>query len=215
MKSLNQKDIEAAVDILKKVEKFETNHDYQRFLFIVAIVGIIAIFEGFLAYIIERYLDTNITKVYIGYNLKDDPILFIGAWIIQIAIFSSLIIYGRSSKGLLDTWSKQLEKLGLLWGFLYISSFLLNVFAIQFGFSDFGPSIWSIMFSLAFFGSSIIIKKIPNTKKIQFGLIAIGIILFFVAFLLPVIGSYYDMFLLGLTIGISLIILALYLNIDL
>ena len=207
MANILPEDIQSAISILKKVEKYEKSNEYTRLLFIVAIVGIIAIFEGFLAYIIEKYVGTNLTLIFLGDNFKD-PILFIGLWITQIAIFSSIIVYSRTNKGLMDIWTPYLEKLAVLWAIAYIGSFLTNVLLLLLHLEQYGPSIWAIFIGFAFLLSAMIIYPLEETQNVRMGLYFLTIINWLLSLILPFINEIYRMLILGMILGSLLLLLA-------
>ncbi|MHA2366322.1 MAG: hypothetical protein ACXAC7_20365 [Candidatus Hodarchaeales archaeon] len=201
-------DVQSAINILKKVEQFEFGHEYRRFLFIMAIVGLVAMIEGYLSYLIHRYVETDYTLVLTGEVIIDDPILTISSWLIQFAIISALLIYTRSSKGLLDTWTPLLRRLGFLWGLVYISSFLINVIMIYFDFEKLGPSIWSFLLGTAFLVSTMIIHPLPKKSTLRFGFYFLTVILWVLSLLLPFVDEQYAMFLVGMVIGLGLLSLS-------
>jgi len=206
----SQDDISNAITILKKVKLYEQSNEYSRFLFIMAIIGIIAIFEGFVAYLIERYVGVSVTKVIVGYGFAGDPVLIIGIWIVQIAIFSSLILYTSIGKGLLDTWTPYLKKMGLVWAIAYLSSFVINVILIQAGknYEVFGPSIWSIGLGLAFLFSERILKPLGIPKSLSRGFLILTFVMIVNAFIIYFIEKIFAMFIIGMVLGVSLLILA-------
>ncbi|MHA1983310.1 MAG: hypothetical protein ACW967_03070, partial [Candidatus Hodarchaeales archaeon] len=176
----SEKELKETIAILKKVEKWEKSNEYTKFLFIVAIVGLIAIFEGLLSYLIGKYVETDITSVYIGAK-SDDPILLLGVWIIQISLISCLLIYSQIGKGILDTWTPFVRKLAVLWGFIYGLSFIINVGLIFIDAGNYGPFFWAINVAIAFFISIIILKPLENMKNIRNGLGIIGLITLFIS----------------------------------
>ncbi|OLS18461.1 MAG: hypothetical protein HeimC3_49310 [Candidatus Heimdallarchaeota archaeon LC_3] len=207
MSGTTEEELKQTISILKKVEKWEKSNEYTRFLFIISIIGIIAIFEGFLAYITVNYVNVDITSIYIGAKL-DDPILTFGFWLIQLSLISSLVIYSQTGKGILDTWTPYIRKLGLLWGLMYIISFAINVGLIFVNLNSLGPTNWSINIGIAIFISVIILKPLEDTKNLRTGLMIIGIITWLLGIVLIYIPSEYAMFTLGMTIGFLLLLLA-------
>jgi hypothetical protein len=148
-----------------------------------------------------------------GQGIANDPVLIIGLWTIQIAIFSSLFIYSSTSKGLLDTWTPYLKKLAIVWAFLYLGAFLVNVALIQLGPDQelFGPSIWAICIGLAIFSSGIILKPKIESSSLSKGFYLLTLILFTTSLGILLLDKIYAMFTIGMVIGISLLLLAGYL----
>jgi len=168
------------ISILKKVEEYEFGHEYRRFLFIMAIIGLIALFGGYMSYFLNKFVQTDITLILIGAGGNSDPVLFLSSWLIQIAILTSLIIYTKTSKGLLDTWTPFFKSLGIVWGIIYISTFLVNVsmYLISNELGDnWGASLWSFSLGLAFLLSVRVLKPLPHLKLVRQGFIVLTIFL--------------------------------------
>ncbi|MHA2105424.1 MAG: hypothetical protein ACW981_18505 [Candidatus Hodarchaeales archaeon] len=203
----SEEELKQTIAILKKVENWEKSNEYTKFLFIIAIIGLIAIFEGLLSYLIGKYVETDITSVYIGAK-SDDPILLVGVWIIQISLIGSLLIYSQTGKGILDTWTPYIRKLAVVWGIMYVLSFIINVGLIFTNEDNFGPFFWAIDIAIAFFISIIILKPLENTKNIRTGLGIIGLVTLLIGIIILFLPPELTMLTLGMTVGILLLLLA-------
>ena len=207
----DQKGIKKQIEILEKIESFEKDIEFNRFLLIVAFGGLIAIIAGWMEYISFRFIGTSLTFFQFGMapssalQPSEEPVLFLSIWIIVIMLVITIILFSYGSSGVIS-WNRTYRWIGILAITLYLltSSIILILGSEN---SNFFPLIWGIALFIGFGSSGYLLANIEDYR------IIFKILLFFATLALGlglvnsiIIISTISMFLFLVIFGISLII---------
>jgi hypothetical protein len=205
MKPLNS--LKPQIEILEKIELWETKTEFNRFLLIAVFVGFISIIAGWMEFISFRINGTNLVFFQFGFldnTFSDEPVLFFSIWLITIIPILIIIVFSSGSSGFI-TWNKAYRIIGIIAIFLYFSAELSSLLLGKSN-SELIPIVWGLFLFLGFIIAGELLYRLENQSELRVGLFLTGIL----ALLLGVIAIFLEqklaMFFLLTSLGIILTI---------
>ena len=166
-------DLQPTLEILDKIVAFEEKMEYNRLLLFICLTGFIGIIGGWIEYVCYRFLSVDSTFFILGLTPSDEPLLFVGLWLIYlIPLIGVLIFTAGISPGFIN-WNKAYRTIGAIIIGLFIITHIL-VLIIGIPNSQFIPTIWGSTICVGFLLAGRILYKETKNSKLQLGLFSFG-----------------------------------------
>lgn len=163
-----QRNLEQTLQILERVQNFESRYELKRFLLIMALVGFVAILAGWIELVTHKHLDTDPAFILAGLKPtpQDEPELFIATWLVHLAPIVLVGVYTTQSGHSLLDWSPELRKIGILW-LVLVATAELGVATVGYEWNDLIPTIWTLAIFLALLGTYWMIPEIEDLPSLR------------------------------------------------
>ncbi|MFX0117189.1 MAG: hypothetical protein ACFFB3_21770 [Candidatus Hodarchaeota archaeon] len=202
-------DLKQTLQILERVQDFESRYELRRFLLIMALCGFVAILAGWIELVSQRYMDTDPAFILAGLrpSPQDEPELFIATWLIHLAPIFLVGVYTSQSPALLD-WSPLLRKIGLLW-LILIAMAEIGVVTIGFEWESLIPVIWTSTIFFAFLGTYWMVPEIEGLPSLRVPIRLMAILCVATgAIATLILKTEHAMFFFATTIGLGMVAIA-------
>lgn len=201
--------LEETLEILQRVQDFESRYELRRFLLIMALCGFIAILAGWIELVSHKHLATDPAFILFGLepSPQEQPDLFVATWLIHLAPIVLVIVYTSQSPALLD-WSHILRKIGILWlGLATLAE--IGVATIGFRENSLIPAIWTIAIVVALLGTYWMIPEIEGFPSLREPILIILILCVATGALATfLLNTDYAMFFFATIMGLGMVIVA-------
>lgn len=177
-------DMEPTLKILDKIVAFEEKMEYNRLLLFICLAGFITIIGGWIEYVCYQFLSVDSTFFIFGLGAADEPVLFVGLWLIYLIPLIGVLIFTTGISPGFINWNKAYRTIGaLIIGLFGVTHVLILVIGISN--SQFIPIIWGVTVCVGFLLTGRVLFLEMKNKELQLGLFSFGLF----AFILGVISS--------------------------